>query len=266
MSDTNLVSLVGRLTKPQELKYTRGGKPVGNLSIAVNEVYTSQGARKETVNFFDITLWGQVSESLHQYLIKGKQVSVTGKLRQERWQDDNGNNRSKVVIVCNNIQLLSDPKSQGGQNQNQNQYNNWQNNNNNRSYPGNNQNYNNQNQNYNNQNQNYNNQNQNQNYRQNQNVNRKPVNPNYNNQNNYQDPGDDRFHSQPPPNNNMTNQAGVKSIFDGEVQDPPPEGAGPSQEIDKSVPAHLNPFLPKDSNSEKPAIGDVGVFEDDIPF
>jgi single-strand DNA-binding protein len=104
MSDTNQVVLVGRLTRDAEIKYTTSGKAVTKFSLAVNDWYKAGEGRKK-VSFFEIVLWGKLAESLDKYLIKGKQIVVTGKLTQERWQN-NGENRSRVTVTAVTIQLL----------------------------------------------------------------------------------------------------------------------------------------------------------------
>jgi single-strand DNA-binding protein len=106
MVDLNHVVLIGRLTREAELKFTSGGQAVCKFSIAVNRRKKSGDQWEDEANFFDIVLWGRQGEALHQYLVKGKMVGVDGELRQDRWQQD-GQNRSKVEIVANNLQLLS---------------------------------------------------------------------------------------------------------------------------------------------------------------
>ena len=105
MADINHVVLVGRLTRDAELKYTASGQAVCKFSIAVNRRRKNGDQWEDEANFFDVVLWGRQGESLNQYLQKGKSVGVDGELRQDRWQQD-GQNRSKVEIVANNIQLL----------------------------------------------------------------------------------------------------------------------------------------------------------------
>ena len=105
MADVNHVVLIGRLTRDAELKYTNTGFAVSKLSIAVNRRKKSDAGWTEEVSYFDVVLWGKVAEALNQYLIKGKQIAVDGELRQNRWEQD-GQNRSKVEISANNIQLL----------------------------------------------------------------------------------------------------------------------------------------------------------------
>ena len=105
MADINHVVLVGRLTRDAELKYTAGGQAVCKFSVAVNRRRKNGDQWEDEANYFDVVLWGRQGESLNQYLLKGKSIGVDGELRQDRWQQD-GQNRSKVEIVANNIQLL----------------------------------------------------------------------------------------------------------------------------------------------------------------
>jgi len=105
MADLNHVVLIGRLTREAELKYTSGGQAVCKFSIAVNRRRKNGDQWEDEANFFDIVVWGRQGESLHPYLVKGKMVGVDGELRQDRWQQD-GQNRSKVEIVANYLQLL----------------------------------------------------------------------------------------------------------------------------------------------------------------
>jgi single-strand DNA-binding protein len=112
MADLNHVALIGRLTRDAELKYTASGQAVCKFSIAVNRRRRNGDQWEDEANFFDIVVWGRQGESLTQYLVKGKMVGVDGELRQDRWQQD-GQNRSKVEIIANNLQLLGGPSGQG---------------------------------------------------------------------------------------------------------------------------------------------------------
>jgi len=116
-SDINYTVQIGRLTRDAGLEYTNRGTAVCNFSIAVNDTYTSGGQKTEYVSYFEVNLWGKVAEALAPYLVKGKQVAITGKLKQERWKEQNGNNRSKIKINCQALQLLGS-KTQGDQQQN----------------------------------------------------------------------------------------------------------------------------------------------------
>ena len=106
MVDINHVVLIGRLTRDAELKSLASGQAVCKFSIAVNRRRkVGENQWEDEPNFFDVVVWGRQGESLHQYLVKGKMICVDGELKQDRWQQD-GQNRSKVEIIANNIQLL----------------------------------------------------------------------------------------------------------------------------------------------------------------
>ncbi len=105
MEDVNYVIIIGRLTRDAELKYTNSGLAVSSFSLAVNRRKRSGDNWEDEVSFFDLALFGKRAESLNQYLTKGQQVAVEGSLTQDRWEQD-GNKRSKVKIIADNIQLL----------------------------------------------------------------------------------------------------------------------------------------------------------------
>ncbi|MCL2879734.1 MAG: single-stranded DNA-binding protein [Treponema sp.] len=113
MVDINHVILIGRLTRDAELKQTANGQAVCKFSIAVNRRRKNGDQWEDEANFFDIVVWGRQGESLNQYLLKGKMVAIDGELRQDRWQQD-GQNRSKVEIVANFLQLLGGNKESSG--------------------------------------------------------------------------------------------------------------------------------------------------------
>lgn len=108
--DMNSVSLIGRLTRDAELKYTPGGLAISRFSIAVNRRKKNGDAWEDEASFFDITLFGKSAESVNQYLVKGKQIAVKGELHQDRWAQE-GQARSKVGINAESVQLLG-----GGEN------------------------------------------------------------------------------------------------------------------------------------------------------
>ena len=120
MNDLNSVIVIGRLTKDQEMKYTQNGSAVMSLSIAVNRSYKQGEQWVNSASYFDVSVWGKMAETLNQYLHKGKQVCVSGHLEQQRWQAQDGSNRSRIVIMAENVQLLGDPQNNGARNQQQN--------------------------------------------------------------------------------------------------------------------------------------------------
>lgn len=105
MNDLNIITIIGRLTRDAELKYTTSGQPICKFSIAVNRSVKNGDNWAEEANFFDVTLWGKRGESLKTYLTKGKQIAISGSLKQDRWEQD-GENRSKFQIIAENVQLL----------------------------------------------------------------------------------------------------------------------------------------------------------------
>ena len=114
-ADINSVVLVGRLTRDAELKYTNSGLPISKLGLAVTRKRKKDGQWIDEANFFDILLWGKIAEVLQQYLVKGKQICVQGELSQNRWEQD-GQSRSKVEVIANNLQLLGGNTGGGGGN------------------------------------------------------------------------------------------------------------------------------------------------------
>ncbi len=111
--DINAVFIVGRLTRDAELKYLNNGTAVCDFSIAVNRLKRSGDQWDSEASFFDITMFGPRTEKIVQYLLKGQQIAVNGELRQDRWEKD-GQTRSKVKIIANDIQLLGKGNSGGG--------------------------------------------------------------------------------------------------------------------------------------------------------
>lgn len=112
--DINSVTIVGRMTKDAELKYTNSGTAITKFSIAVNRSQKKGDQWEEEASFFDVSLWGKRGESLNQYLQRGTRLAVTGELRQDRWEQD-GQQRSRVYIHANNIQLLGSKNDSNNQ-------------------------------------------------------------------------------------------------------------------------------------------------------
>ncbi len=113
-ADINRVVLVGRLTRDAELKYTNSGLAICAFSVAVNSSRKQGDEWVEEANFFDITVFGRQGEAIQRYLVKGQQVGVDGRLKQDRWQTQEGQNRSKVGIIADNVRLLGSAPG-GGQ-------------------------------------------------------------------------------------------------------------------------------------------------------
>ena len=107
MSGVNKVILVGNLGANPEMRFTQGGTPVANLRIATTERWTDKsGQRQETTEWHRVVLWGKQAELAGQYLTKGRQVYVEGKIRTRQWQDQQGQKRYSTEVVAQNIQML----------------------------------------------------------------------------------------------------------------------------------------------------------------
>ena len=108
--DINHVVLVGRLTRDPELSYTPSGTAVCRFSIAVNRSSGSSGEDDGSgTSYFNIVTWNKTAEICKEYLSKGKQVGIDGRLQQRRWEQD-GIKRSVVEIVATNVQFFGPPK------------------------------------------------------------------------------------------------------------------------------------------------------------
>lgn len=118
-NDINKVVLIGNIVRDcdgKDFSYTQSGTCIAKVSIAVNRGYTQNGQKNEMVSYFDITIFGKTAEALKPYLTKGKKICVSGYLKQDRWTDQQGNNRSRVGVVAEDIQLLGGKNDQQGQN------------------------------------------------------------------------------------------------------------------------------------------------------
>ena len=107
----NHVIEIGNLVRDAEMKFLSNGTAVSKFAIAVNERRKQGEQWVDEANFFDVVLYGKSAENLNQYLVKGKQVAVEGKLHQARWESE-GQSRSKIEINASNVQLLGG-KSEG---------------------------------------------------------------------------------------------------------------------------------------------------------
>jgi single-strand DNA-binding protein len=105
----NRVILVGNLGKDPEVRYTSGGQAVANLRIATSRSWTDKQSnqRKEETEWHDVEVWGKQAEQCGEYLSKGRQVYVEGRLKTDKWQDKtSGQERSKVKVVAENVRFL----------------------------------------------------------------------------------------------------------------------------------------------------------------
>ena len=105
----NKVILIGNLGKDPEVRYTAGGQAVANLRIATSRSWTDKqsGQRKEETEWHDVEVWGKQAEQCGEYLAKGRQVFVEGRLKTDKWQDkQSGQERSRVKVVADSVRFL----------------------------------------------------------------------------------------------------------------------------------------------------------------
>jgi len=108
-SGYNRIIIVGNLTRDPELKQLSSGQSVCRLGLAANRQFKNRqsGDMVQEVCYVDVDVWGPQAESSNQYLEKGRQVLVEGRLKLDTWQDSDGKNRSKHSIVADRVVFLS---------------------------------------------------------------------------------------------------------------------------------------------------------------
>jgi single-strand DNA-binding protein len=115
MGSVNKVILVGNLGRDAELRYTPGGAPVATLNLATTEMWNDKaGQRQEKTEWHRVVLWGKTAESLNEYLTKGKQIYVEGRLQTRQWDDKDGNKRYTTEIRGDRVVLLGGGGGGGG--------------------------------------------------------------------------------------------------------------------------------------------------------
>jgi single-strand DNA-binding protein len=114
MGSVNKVILVGNLGRDAELRYTPGGAAVSTLNLATTEVFKDrEGQKKEDTQWHRVILWGKTAESLQDYLTKGKQIYVEGKLQTRKWKDKDGNDKYTTEVRGDRVVLLSGGGARG---------------------------------------------------------------------------------------------------------------------------------------------------------
>lgn len=105
-SSVNSVVLLGNLTRDPELKYAQNGTAICDIGIALNYTRGKGDERKEEVSFIDVTAFGKNAENAGEYLKKGRQVIIEGRLQQERWESQEGKKMSKVKVIAERITFV----------------------------------------------------------------------------------------------------------------------------------------------------------------
>jgi single-strand DNA-binding protein len=113
MSDLNEVVLSGRLTRDAELRYTPNGTAVTDIIVASNRIWSKDSEKQEEATFVDVTIWGKQAESLAKYMTKGRHVMLTGRLKLNKWETDEGDKRSKLTVTAEKVNLTPGGNSSG---------------------------------------------------------------------------------------------------------------------------------------------------------
>ncbi|HEX5217144.1 MAG TPA: single-stranded DNA-binding protein [Vicinamibacterales bacterium] len=107
MGSVNKAILVGNLGRDAEIRFTAGGTPVATVSLATTEKFTDrEGQKKEDTQWHRIVIWGKTAESLHEYLTKGKQIYVEGRIQTREWDAKDGTKQKTTEIKADKIVLL----------------------------------------------------------------------------------------------------------------------------------------------------------------
>jgi single-strand DNA-binding protein len=116
MGSVNKAILVGNLGRDAEMRFTAGGTPVATVSLATTERFTDRdGQKREDTQWHRIVIWGKTAESLHEYLTKGKQIYVEGKIQTREWTDKEGKPAKTTEIRADRIVLLGGGGGGGGE-------------------------------------------------------------------------------------------------------------------------------------------------------
>ncbi len=103
----NIAIVAGNLGRDPEVRFTQSGRAVANLSVATSEVWTDQeGNRQERTEWHRVVVFGKSAESCGQYLAKGRQVCVQGRIQTRKWTDQNGQDRYTTEIVAQRVDFL----------------------------------------------------------------------------------------------------------------------------------------------------------------
>jgi single-strand DNA-binding protein len=115
MAGLNKIIIIGNLGRDPEMRYTPSGSPVTSFSVAVSRRYnTREGEPREETEWFRVSCWDRLAETANQYLQKGKQVYIEGRVRIHSWDDSqSGERRSQMEVTASNLVLLGQRGEQG---------------------------------------------------------------------------------------------------------------------------------------------------------
>lgn len=107
----NKVMIIGHLGRDPEMRYTPSGRPVTSFSVATSRSWTTaEGERRTETEWFNIVAWSSLAEICNQYLKKGQQVYIEGRLQTRHWEDEEGNKRSATEVVAREMIMLGEKR------------------------------------------------------------------------------------------------------------------------------------------------------------
>ena len=113
MAALNKVMILGNVGNEPEVRQTQSGRAVANFSVATTDVWGEGEDRQERTEWHQVVVWGKLAETCGQYLTKGRQVMVEGRLQTRSYEDRDGNKRSVTEIVAQQVQFLGGRKDNG---------------------------------------------------------------------------------------------------------------------------------------------------------
>lgn len=111
----NKCILIGNITREVEIIYTKEGVCIGSTSLAMNRYYNKDGQLQTEVCYIDLKFYGKQAETCSKFLAKGSKMGIVGRLEQNTWTDNNGNKKSKHVIVVSEVEFLGSKKDENQQ-------------------------------------------------------------------------------------------------------------------------------------------------------
>jgi single-strand DNA-binding protein len=107
MATDNTVTITGNTGREPELRFTPGGQPVANFGVAVSRRWQNRQTQEweEATSWIDVTCWGQLAENVAESVARGTRVTVTGRLDQRSWETPEGDKRSKVEVVADDVAI-----------------------------------------------------------------------------------------------------------------------------------------------------------------
>ncbi len=113
-SDINRSTVIGRLVKSPELRYTQGGHPVASFTLASNRSYMVGNDRKDQPSFIPCVAWGKIGETIAKHCTKGMRIGIEGRLQSRSWDDRDGKKHFALEVIVQGFQFLTYPKGSQG--------------------------------------------------------------------------------------------------------------------------------------------------------